>query len=82
MHRLPYINESIRLCNYLQQNLSIHMKVDDIDESFRYADICGPFCESNIPVSIFYVGYFYKFHTIYRNFKDLVLRFIINCKNS
>lgn len=54
MHRLPYINESIRLCNYLQQNLSIHMKVDDIDESFRYADICGPFCESNIPVSIFY----------------------------
>nr|CAD2177355.1 unnamed protein product [Meloidogyne enterolobii] len=50
MHRLRWLNASVNLHSLLHLNISA-----DLDgESVYYSNICGPFCDANVPINYFY----------------------------
>uniref|UniRef100_A0A915ELK0 SSD domain-containing protein n=1 Tax=Ditylenchus dipsaci TaxID=166011 RepID=A0A915ELK0_9BILA len=57
MHRMRYLEEAVRLHNYLRKNLTLEFRPEDEPdkpvELVKYLEICGPFCDSNIVLDYF-----------------------------
>ncbi|KAK0394459.1 hypothetical protein QR680_000749 [Steinernema hermaphroditum] len=52
MHRLSYLAEADRIHSFLLRNLTA--QVPGTGESYRYEDICGPYCATNVVINYFY----------------------------
>ncbi|KAL3071140.1 hypothetical protein niasHT_033120 [Heterodera trifolii] len=47
MHRLRWLDECVRMHDFLRRNISATVG----GQSIRYSDICGPYCEANMAIN-------------------------------
>lgn len=70
MHRVDYLAEAVHLHNHIRYNITVAHHELEVDVAagpdgrlVRYIDICGPFCDANVAVDYFYVGFYWGLDT-------------------